>query len=250
MNPAVAFHDIKTKAHTIILTSGTLSPMDSFSSELDCAFGVVHQGPHVIDLQSQVWVGSVPSGPNNVKIQCVYQQSKNTDMQDEIGNVLVQYCKNVPFGILCFMPSYAMLHSLEARWKEAGIWEQMQKHKHVFVETRAKDGDFDTMIKQYYQSISDHESHKGTKTGGVFFAVCRGKISEGIDFSDNRARLVVCVGIPFPALKDLQVANKKKFNSDRCRTNKQLLTGDKWYALQAYRSLNQAIGRMFLTLVI
>lgn len=28
--------------------------------------------------------------------------------------------------------------------------------------------------------------------------VCRGRISEGIDFSDNLARLVVIVGIPYP----------------------------------------------------
>ena len=30
-------------------------------------------------------------------------------------------------------------------------------------------------------------------TGGLLFAVCRGKLSEGIDFSDNKARAVVVV---------------------------------------------------------
>ncbi len=36
-------------------------------------------------------------------------------------------------------------------------------------------------------------------------AVCRGKVSEGLDFTDDNARAVVTIGIPFPNIKDLQV---------------------------------------------
>ena len=37
MSPAVAFQDLKT-THSILLTSGTLSPMDTFASELGTKF--------------------------------------------------------------------------------------------------------------------------------------------------------------------------------------------------------------------
>ena len=37
--------------------------------------------------------------------------------------------------------------------------------------------------------------------GALFLAVCRGKVSEGMDFADNNARAVICVGIPFPNVK-------------------------------------------------
>ena len=30
-------------------------------------------------------------------------------------------------------------------------------------------------------------------TGGLFLAVCRGKVSEGLDFADNNARAVITV---------------------------------------------------------
>ena len=32
----------------------------------------------------------------------------------------------------------------------------------------------------------------------MFIAVCRGKLSEGIDFTDKVARCVIMAGIPYP----------------------------------------------------
>lgn len=40
------------------------------------------------------------------------------------------------------------------------------------------------------------------------FCVCRGKISEGIDFTDKLARSVVLVGVPFPPAADTWVITK------------------------------------------
>ena len=50
-----------------------------------------------------------------------------------------------------------------------------------------------------------------TGTGACFFAVCRGKLSEGIDFSDRDARAVIVTGIPYPSVRDPKVMLKKKF---------------------------------------
>jgi Fanconi anemia group J protein len=33
--------------------------------------------------------------------------------------------------------------------------------------------------------------------GALFFAVCRGKVSEGMDFADDNARAVITVSLPF-----------------------------------------------------
>ena len=55
--------------------------------------------------------------------------------------------------------------------------------------------------------------------GALFIAVCRGKVSEGLDFADNNARAVICVGIPFPNVKDIQVRKKIEvhFTMQTCR---------------------------------
>ena len=45
--------------------------------------------------------------------------------------------------------------------------------------------------------------------GAMFFALTRGKISEGLDFSDEKCRAVVIVGVPFPAARDVKVVAKR-----------------------------------------
>lgn len=41
--------------------------------------------------------------------------------------------------------------------------------------------------------------------------VCRGRMSEGLDFSDNLARMVIIVGIPFPQAYEPKVVLKKHY---------------------------------------
>lgn len=75
-------------------------------------------------------------------------------------------------------------------------------------------------------------------------AVYRGKMSEGVDFKDDFCRAVFCCGIPYPSANDNRIFFKKRWNSDiQKNENPSYLSGDAWYRQQAYRALNQAIGR-------
>lgn len=67
-------------------------------------------------------------------------------------------------------------------------------------------------------------------------------MSEGIDFSNDLARAVICIGIPYPNFKDLRVTMKKEYNNANA-SSKKLLSGQEWYDIQAFRALNQAVGR-------
>lgn len=71
-------------------------------------------------------------------------------------------------------------------------------------------------------------------------AVCRGKVSEGLDFTDNNARAVVCVGIPFPNFKDTQVELKRQYN-DKLSATTPLLNGSEWYEIQAFRFVLKSV---------
>jgi Fanconi anemia group J protein len=54
---------------------------------------------------------------------------------------------------------------------------------------------------------------------------------------------VLAVSIPFPLIKDLKVMLKREYNDARVKVNPQGLTGQQWYVLQAFRALNQSLGR-------
>ncbi|XP_051934803.1 Fanconi anemia group J protein isoform X2 [Hippocampus zosterae] len=238
LNPAVAFSDLSGTVHSIVLTSGTLSPMGSFSSELGVKFSGQLEANHVIN-KSQVWVGTVGVGPQGRKLCATFQHAETYAFQDEVGDLLLHVCKVMPKGVLCFLPSYKMLGKMQDRWRITGIWEKLEKQKKVITEPRGGGkGDFDELLQAYYNAIKSSEK----SDGALLLAVCRGKVSEGLDFTDDNARAVVTIGIPFPNIKNLQVELKMKYN-DQHSKSRGLLPGHHWYEMQAYRALNQALGR-------
>ncbi|XP_032364148.1 Fanconi anemia group J protein isoform X2 [Etheostoma spectabile] len=238
LNPAVAFSSLSKSVHSIVLTSGTLSPMGSFSSELGVKFSIQLEANHVIN-KSQVWVGTVGSGPQGRKLCATFQHTETYAFQDEVGALLLHVCQVVAKGVLCFLPSYKMLDKLRDRWTNTGLWEKLEQQKIVITEPRGGGkGDFDELLQMYYNAIKCCEE----RNGALLIAVCRGKVSEGLDFTDDNARAVVTIGIPFPNIKDLQVELKMKYNDQHCKS-RGLLPGNRWYEIQAYRALNQALGR-------
>ncbi|XP_039986589.1 Fanconi anemia group J protein isoform X3 [Xiphias gladius] len=241
LNPAVAFSDLSGSVHSIVLTSGTLSPMGSFSSELGVKFSIQLEANHVIN-KSQVWVGTVGAGPQGRKLCATFQHAETYAFQDEVGALLLHVCQVVAKGVLCFLPSYKMLDKLRDRWSNTGLWEKLEQKKTVITEPRGGGkGEFDELLQTYYGAIKYCEE-KGQTDGALLIAVCRGKVSEGLDFTDDNARAVVTIGIPFPNIKDLQVELKMKYNDQHCKS-RGLLPGHRWYEIQAYRALNQALGR-------
>lgn len=58
----------------------------------------------------------------------------------------------------------------------------------------------------------------------VLVGYCRGKISEGIDFPDHKARLVVVIGIPNPSFEALDIKLKMEFLDQKGD-----LSGKDWY---------------------
>ncbi|XP_078337247.1 Fanconi anemia group J protein homolog [Crassostrea virginica] len=242
MNPGVAFSDLSV-CRSIVLTSGTLSPINSFESELGVPFPIKLEANHVIE-DKQVWVGAVGQGPRGGTLEAVYRSVETLQFQDELGDLVLRVCQEVPHGVLCFVPSYTTLSKLKTRWEVTGLWERIKEHKEVMVEPRASERvDFEDLMRQYYDTVNLlQDQGDSKKTGALFVAVFRGKVSEGMDFADNYARAVITVGIPYPNSKDVQVKFKQEYNN-MYRVSRRLLSGSEWYDIQAFRALNQALGR-------
>lgn len=242
LNPAVAFSDIKNNVHTLIVASGTLSPLSSFQSELNTPFSTTLEANHVIS-KSQVWVGTIGRGPTGVTLNATYHNTETFQFQDEVGSLLLKICTVIPHGVLCFLPSYSMLDKLVARWQMTGLWNEIETKKFIVCEPRGQHENFERSMREFYEVIQETEARSSDGIdGALFIAVCRGKVSEGLDFADNNARAVVTIGIPFPNIKDFQVNLKRKYNDSNC-AKKSIMSGSEWYETQAFRALNQALGR-------
>ncbi|XP_041483809.1 regulator of telomere elongation helicase 1-like isoform X1 [Lytechinus variegatus] len=222
---------------SIILTSGTLAPLNSFKSELKIDFPVQLENPHVID-KHQMVVGVMTKGPDGTTLNSSYQTRFNKDYVLSLGNAIVNFARMVPNGLLVFFPSYPVMnHALEV-WQESGVSNRISQYKQMFIEPRGK-ADFQEAMESFYERVKDP-----TLNGAAFFAVCRGKVSEGLDFADNNGRAVVITGLPFPPRKDPRVMLKMQYLDEAKRRNPQGLSGQMWYRQQASRAVNQAIGRV------
>lgn len=105
------------------------------------------------------------------------------------------------------MPSYSLLNKLFNRWSDTRLFDQIGEYKKVFNEAKIAKT-FDQLLKDYYDCIdlcSRLPIDDPKARGGLLLAVYRGRASEGLDFSDNYARAVIAVGIPYPNVKDVQV---------------------------------------------
>nr|XP_028563968.1 Fanconi anemia group J protein isoform X5 [Podarcis muralis] len=133
LNPAVAFSDMCGNVRSVVLTSGTLSPMDSFSSELGVKFSIQLEANHVIR-NSQVWVGTVGAGPKGRSLCATFQHAETFDFQDEVGELLLSVCQTIGQGVLCFVPSYKVelkrkyndLHSKDRGLLPGSQWYEIQ----------------------------------------------------------------------------------------------------------------------------
>lgn len=249
-----AIQDLNIRS--ILLTSGTLSPLGSFAQELGTPFKVRLENPHVIDT-SQVWVGVVSKGPQGSTLNSSFKTRNDASYRQDLGNAIVNFSRIVPDGMLVFFPSYGLLKSCVDAWKDIGtggasVWERISQHKAPVVEPRDS-ASFPMAAADFKSKLDDPRYN-----GAIFFGVCRGKASEGLDFSDRAGRAVVITGIPFATMTDPKVKIKKevmdtnlrgprkrsKEEAGDCEFVDEYISGDAWYVQQAMRAVNQAIGRV------
>ncbi|KAJ1547570.1 Fanconi anemia group J protein [Nowakowskiella sp. JEL0078] len=197
MSPHLIFKEISEVSLSVILASGTLSPIKSLICELGVSFPIILEADHVVE-NSQVWCGIVSTASNNSKLENTFNNMQTYHYRDALGMTILDIIKIVCDGVLVFLSSYATMENLIERWKQTGLFEEINSHKQIFMEPRNNQGGkFDKMVKNYESVLENGK-------GAVFFCIFRGKMSEGIDFADKKARAVLAIGIPYPNVKDPQ----------------------------------------------
>uniref|UniRef100_A0A673J6T9 Regulator of telomere elongation helicase 1 n=1 Tax=Sinocyclocheilus rhinocerous TaxID=307959 RepID=A0A673J6T9_9TELE len=218
---------LRQGVRSIILTSGTLSPLSSFTCEMQIPFPVSLENPHVIQ-RDQIFVSIIEKGPDGVQLSTAFDRRFVPENMSSMGNTLVNLARVVPHGLLVFFPSYPVMDKTLEFWR-VSLYFSLSAIKLQL-----------PVIDGYYDKVNDPNS-----SGGSFFAVCRGKASEGLDFADTYGRGVAITGLPFPPRMDPRVVLKMQYLDEMCKNKiSGYLSGQEWYRQQASRAVNQAIGRV------
>ena len=170
------------------------------------------------------------------------------------GVLLGKFACFVPQGMVVFFPSYKTMKDYTDKWKNHGngvINNILQKHKSIFIESKSDKRQFVSDWKKFSQICSGGGEHgfNSPQNGAIYFAVANGKLSEGIDFTDGMARLVVMVGVPNKNTYQSSTQEKMKF-LDRiikelnAKNDPLYFDGSEWYQNETNKSVNQAIGRV------
>ncbi len=297
----------KLGVKSIIMTSGTLSPMDAFCDDMNIPIPIKLENPHVIK-RSQIYVGAVAVGPNGKQLNSSYNIRDTNEYKDELGASIFMICQtmgprssnshipsglNLKGGILVFFPSYGLMESAVDRWKQTGMYERLiTVGGGIIIEPRGGTvgSNVSTDPKKVWKDKYSFQKPKPPTTGGfvinssgsnnttsnadgdeaqlisglvsqldatlarekrcIMLAVCRGKVSEGIDFKDSKGRVVIITGIPYAPHMDPWVVLKKQYLDEKRAAKSsngqsiERLSGQAWYMQSASRAVNQAIGRV------
>jgi regulator of telomere elongation helicase 1 len=209
--------------------------------ELGIPFQTTLSNPHVIKPE-QLLVACIKK--NKELMNFDYNNRNNKNMLYDFGNMLLRISMVVPNGVLVMFSSYALMQNIKNSLNDMGVWATINSNKYIYEEPKEQSKLASTLLT--YGKMAH------TQKGAFMFAVFRGKISEGIDLSDELCRAVVVVGVPFPPIRDIKIINKKEYMTAKCQqgkselrpVNQRQLDGYYWYNLQTMRAVNQAIGRV------
>lgn len=218
---------------SIIITSGTLQPLDSYRKELELTGAIAKQYKHLIG-DNQLKISVLPESPDSYSLASHYK-AQNDAYYNALGKTLLALFKVLPYGTLIFFQSYTLMNKAVGFWKRSNLWRDMTKVTKIFIESQSKH-EFEPNLNEFKRILTD----SNIMVRSVFLGVCRGKLSEGINLEGNQCRTVLMTGLPFANAYDPRVLATRDFHQKKNGDSK----GQIWYSQQMVRALNQTVGRV------
>jgi len=219
LDPSVVGESIFEECIGSILMSGTLFPPEMYAEIL----GIPTELADCKEYSSGFPLGNRPVLiANDVTSKYTERERSFDSIIEHVRSVI----DNTKGNVAVFAPSYSMLEKIHAEFDKSWCSKVIIKE-----EQRMSKRSVEGLVSKLYE-------HRDMR-GAVLFGVLSGKLSEGIDYSDNVLNALVCVGLPLPPPSTRQDAlleyYSKKFDRNRAW---------KYASLQpAVNSILQALGR-------
>uniref|UniRef100_A0A674BR86 ATP-dependent DNA helicase DDX11 n=1 Tax=Salmo trutta TaxID=8032 RepID=A0A674BR86_SALTR len=247
LNPAVHFSQVLKDCRAVIFAGGTMQPVSDFKQELLFSAGVEAERiiefscGHVIPPENILPI-VLCSGPSGQELEFTFQNRDTPRMMEETGRVLSNLCNVVPGGVVCFFPSYDYSRRILEHWEASGVLARLSSKKKIFQEPK-KANQVEKVLNEFSRTIQRCAVDGGTLSGALLFSVVGGKMSEGINFSDDLGRCIVMVGMPYPNIKSPELKEKMAYLDKNLPHSGGRSPGQALIENLCMKAVNQSIGR-------
>lgn len=231
VDASLAMRWIVNKFRSVVITSGTLSPLSTYPRMLN--FECVVSASFNMSLDRRCVCPVVLSrGSDQTTLSSKFSERQSNDVPRNYGNALLELAACVPDGIVVFFVSYVHMQQVVRVWTEqSNTLERLQELKLVFVETN--DSIESSLAIQQYKVACD------SGRGAILLSVARGRAAEGIDFDGQYGRLCILFGVPFQYTESRILKARLEFLA----THHQINEAD-FLVFDAARQASQCAGRV------
>ncbi|KAF7862007.1 hypothetical protein EAF04_007887 [Stromatinia cepivora] len=230
LDAAIAIKPVFERFSSVIITSGTISPLEMYPKMLD--FECVVQESYPMTLARRSFLPMIVTrGSDQVAISSGFQVRNEPAVVRNYGNLLTEMSKLTPDGMVVFFPSYLYMESIISMWQGMGILDEVWKYKLILVET--PDAQETSLALETYRTACCNGR------GAILLCVARGKVSEGIDFDHQYGRTVICIGVPFQYTESRILKARLEFLRETYRIRE-----NDFLSFDAMRHAAQCLGRV------
>ncbi|XP_023328937.1 TFIIH basal transcription factor complex helicase XPD subunit [Eurytemora carolleeae] len=230
LDASIAIRPILERFQSVVITSGTLSPLDMYPKMLD--FHPVIMASFTMTLARQCILPMIVSkGNDQVTLTSKFEARDDTAVIRNYGALLAEVVSVVPDGVVCFFTSYLYMENVVAAWYEQEVIEQIQKHKLLFIETQDA-AETSLALINYIKACENGR-------GAVLLSVARGKVSEGVDFDHHLGRAVLMFGIPYVYTQSRILKARLEYLRDQFQIRE-----NDFLTFDAMRHAAQCLGRV------
>ena len=230
LDAAIAIRPVISRFSSVIITSGTLSPLEMYPKML--GFNTVLQESYTMTLARRSFLPMIVTrGSDQSQVSSSFQIRNDPGVVRNYGNLALEFSRITPDGVVVFFPSYLYMESIISMWQGMGILDSIWNYKLILVET--PDAQESSLALETYRTACCNGR------GALLLCVARGKVSEGIDFDHHYGRAVLCIGVPFQYTESRILKARLEF----LRENYRIREND-FLSFDAMRHGAQCLGRV------
>ena len=173
----------------------------------------------------------VTRGSDQSAVSSAFQTRNDANNMRNYGNLLQEFARITPDGLVVFFPSYLYMEHIISMWQGMGVLDEVWKYKLILVET--PDSQETSLALETFRTACCNGR------GAVLLCVARGKVSEGIDFDHHYGRTVLCIGVPFQYTESRILKARLEFLRETYRIRE-----NDFLSFDAMRHAAQCLGRV------